>query len=462
VLGLLGENGAGKSTLIKILAGAYAMDGGTVVLEGQKVDITDPSLGKRLGIRVIYQELNTLDHLSVAENIFLGEPRKGRLGRVDWKAMHEETAQLLRTLDVDLDPRSIMERLTTSQKQIIEIARAISKQARIIVMDEPTAALGEKEEEVLFRVIENLKQKGIGVIYISHKLSEIFRITDRVMVLRDGRLIGSVATSDTNRDELVRMMVGRELTDMYPKVEIPVGEVILEVRGLSCASDFQDISFELRRGEILGLFGLEGSGRTALMNTIFGAHPKERASLRVGGRHVRMDSPTAAKKAGLGLIPISRKEEGVTLTMSVADNIVMTTISELGRGPLLDRREQRKRASHWIGALNIRTPSVDTEVDSLSGGNQQKVAISKWLESRAKVFLMNEPTRGIDVGAKVEIYKLMETLCKEGHAVIMSSSELPEILSIPDRVLVMARGRLTAEFRRDEADKEKLVHAASL
>ena len=462
VLGLLGENGAGKSTLIKILAGTYSMDSGTISLEGTKAAITDPSSAKMLGIRVIYQELNTLDHLSVTENIFLGEMSRTRLGTIDWHRMNSRATEMLKSLGVDLDPRTLVGKLTAGQKQIVEIARAISGKSRIIVMDEPTASLGEKEEKVLFSIIASLKNQGIAIIYISHKLSEIFTVTDRVQVLRDGKLVGVRRTTDTDRGELVKMMVGRDLVEMYPKRPIPIGETVMEIKGFSSANEFQDISFSLRRGEIVGLFGLEGSGRTALIMSIFGAQLRDAGDLTIGGRRISASSPGQTKKCGLGLVPISRKEEGVTLSMSVANNIVMTNIEALGTSIFLDRAAERRKAATWIENLSIRTPSMDTEVDSLSGGNQQKVVLAKWLESGAKIFLMNEPTRGIDVGAKVEIYKLMESLCEAGGSVIMSSTELPEILSIPDRILVMAQGRLTAEFTREEADKEKLIHAASM
>jgi ABC-type sugar transport system ATPase subunit len=462
VLGLLGENGAGKSTLIKILAGTYSMDSGRIFLGGERAEIANPVVAKKLGIRVIYQELNALDHLTVAENIFLGDLARTPLGLVDWNRMLRETREVLASLDVPLDPRMKVAKLTTGQKQIVEIARAISKKSRIIVMDEPTASLGEKEEEVLFSIIKNLKSQGIAIIYISHKLSEIFTVTDRVTVLRDGRLVGTVRTAETNRNELVKMMVGRDLTEMYPKTQIPLGDTVMEVRGFSAGTDFADISFSVRRGEIVGLFGLEGSGRTPLIMSIFGAAPIDKGELIVGGRKTAVSHPAHGKGLGLGLIPISRKEEGVTLSMSVSNNIVMTNIANLGGGIFLDRGLEREKAGKWIGSLSIRTPSMETEVDNLSGGNQQKVVISKWLESGAKIFLMNEPTRGIDVGAKVEIYKLMESLCAAGSAVIMSSTELPEILGIPDRILVMARGKLTAEFQREEADREKLIHAASM
>lgn len=462
VLGLLGENGAGKSTLIKILAGTYNKDSGEIYIDKQSVQITSPAVGKKLGIRVIYQELSTLDYLSVSENIFLGDLPVERLGRVNWRKMKEDARDILKRLRVDLDPSILTGGLTTGQKQIVEIARALAKKAKILVMDEPTAALGEREEEILFYIIQNLKVQGISVIYISHKLSEIFRITDRVAVLRDGRLIGIKKTSETNKDELVKMMVGRELTDMYPKKKIPPGDVILEVNDFGYGNIFRDVNFDLRQGEILGFFGLAGSGQTALLNSIFGAHPRDRGTLFIEGREVDINHPSLARKNRLGLVPISRKEEGVTLSMSVENNITMANIGGIGRGMFINKSIERERSRKWVAQLNIKTPSLTTLVDYLSGGNQQKVVLAKWLESGAGVFILNEPTRGIDVGSKVEIYMLMEKLCEEGNAVIMSSTELMEIISIPDRIIVMAKGRIAATFNREEADKEKLVHAASL
>ena len=462
VLGLLGENGAGKSTLIKILAGTYQKDAGQIIVNGKKVDIIDPSAGKELGIRVIYQELNTLDYLTVAENIFLGELPYFKGGIVNWKKMRSDARRVLSMMNVDIDPAAVAGGLTTGQKQIIEIARALSKDARILVMDEPTAAIGEKEEKILFSIINNLRQQGISIIYISHKLSEIFEITDRVLVLRDGKLIGTKVTNETGRAELIKMMVGRDLLEMYPKGKVPIRETVLTVENLSYKDEVKDVNFSLRRGEILGLFGLEGSGRTSLLKTVFGAYKKDSGVITINGRAVSISHPYQAKKSGLSLVPISRKEEGVSLAMSVADNVTMTSIERVGTGIWFDRNDMNQRSEKWINSLQIKTPSAYTAVDSLSGGNQQKVAVAKWLESEAEIFIFNEPTRGIDVGAKVEIYKLMERLCFEGKSVIMSSSELMEIMSIPDRIIVMAGGRITAEFDPEKIDKEELVHAASL
>ncbi len=462
VLGLLGENGAGKSTLIKILAGTYQKDAGRIFVNGKNVDIIDPSTGKELGIRVIYQELNTLDYLSVAENIFLGELPAAKGGFVQWKRMRDNAKKILSMMKVDIDPDQLAGTLTTGQKQIIEIARALSKEAKILVMDEPTAAIGEKEEKILFAIIDNLRKQGISIIYISHKLSEIFEITDRVIVLRDGKLIGTKRTDETNRAELIKMMVGRDLLDMYPKEKVPIGDTILTVENLSYKDEVKNASFSLKRGEILGLFGLEGSGRTTLLKTVFGAYKKDTGTITINGEVVSLSHPYHAKNEGLSLVPISRKEEGVSLTMSVAENITMTSIELLGKGMRFDKHDMRQKADKWIQNLQIKTPSSATAVDSLSGGNQQKVAVAKWLESEAEVFIFNEPTRGIDVGAKVEIYKLMERLCAEGKAVIMSSSELMEIISIPDRIIVMAQGEITAEFDPEQVDKEELVHAASV
>ena len=461
VLGILGENGAGKSTLIKILAGVYQMDSGEILMEGRNVTFKNPQDANNAGIRVIYQELNTLEALTIAENIFLGELNNDTPFRtVNWRMLNKMASGVLSRLDVDLNPRTVMEDLTIAEKQVVEIAKAIWKEAKILVMDEPTAALSEKDTQTLFNVIRLLKKSGHSIIYISHRLDEIFEITDRVTVLRDGNKIATVNTSETNRDELIRVMVGRELKDMYPKRKVPIGDVVLEVENLNVEDKLYDISFELREGEILGVFGLLGSGRTELVNALFGVIPKQSGRIKVNGKFVNIRNPIDARENKLGLVPLDRKNEGLALILSVKENLTLSNIEDLGTGMLINKRNEEQKAIRWINEVNIKTPSIMTEINSLSGGNQQKVVLAKWLESGSKIMILNEPTRGIDVGAKVEIYQLMESLCENGAGIIMVSSELHEILSIADRVIVLNEGKLVAEFKQEEASQEKLMNAA--
>lgn len=462
VLGILGENGAGKSTLIKILAGNYIKDSGEIYIDGKLYEIKGPAEAMSSGIRVIYQELNTLNNLTVAENIFIGEQIvSGPFKRVDWKAMNRKAQELLAALNVNLDPNAIIGDLTVSEKQIVEIAKAISKDAKILVMDEPTAALSEEETQSLFSIIRTLKSKGVSIIYISHRLKEIFAITDRVTVLRDGKKVGSLATRETSENRLVEMMVGRDIKDMYPKREIQPGDVVMEVKNLT-ADGFIDISFKVRKGEILGIFGLLGSGRTSLVKALFGANKIKSGHIIINGKSLNIKNPQVARNEKIGLVPLDRKAEGLALMMGVKENITLANISELGKSFLIAREQERKKAGKWVEEIGIRTPSVDQEVSSLSGGNQQKVVLAKWLESGSKIIILNEPTRGIDVGAKIEIYKLMQDLCEKGSSIIMISSELPEIMSIADRIMVMSKGRFTEEYLRKEASEEKLLHAACL
>lgn len=462
VLGILGENGAGKSTLIKILAGNYIKDSGDIFVDGQKFEIRGPAEAVASGIRVIYQELNTLNNLTVAENIFIGEQIvKGPFRVVDWKTMIKRAFELLVTLNVKLDPNAIMGDLTISEKQIVEIAKAISKEAKILVMDEPTAALSEEETQSLFKIIRTLKSKGVSIIYISHRLKEIFEITDRVTVLRDGKKVGTLKTEDTDENKLVEMMVGRDIKDMYPKREVKIGDIVMKVQNLK-AEGFNDISFRLKKGEILGIFGLLGSGRTPLVKALFGANKIKSGEIFVNGKKLHVKSPSIARDEKIGLVPLDRKTEGLALMMGVKENITLANIKDLGKSFLIAKANERKKANKWIEEIGIRTPSVDQEVNSLSGGNQQKVVLAKWLESGSQIIILNEPTRGIDVGAKIEIYKLMQDLCERGSSVIMISSELPEIMSIADRIIVMSKGRFTDEYARKEASEEKLLHSACL
>jgi len=462
VLGILGENGAGKSTLIKILAGNYIKDSGEIFVDGQKFEIKGPAEAVASGIRVIYQELNTINNLTVAENIFIGEQLvKGPFKVVDWKAMTKRSLELLDILNVKLDPNAVLGDLTVSEKQIVEIAKAISKEAKILVMDEPTAALSEEETQSLFKIIRTLKSKGVSIIYISHRLKEIFEITDRVTVLRDGKKVGTLKTVDTNENGLVEMMVGRDIKDMYPKREVKIGDIVMEVKNLK-ADGFKDISFKLKRGEILGIFGLLGSGRTSLVKALFGANRIKAGEMSVNGKRIFVKSPGIAKDGKIGLVPLDRKTEGLALIMGVKENITLANIGDLGKSFLISKIQERKKALKWVDEIGIKTPSVDQEVNSLSGGNQQKVVLAKWLESGSQIIILNEPTRGIDVGAKIEIYKLMQDLCERGSSIIMISSELMEIMSIADRIVVMSKGRFTGEYTRKEASEEKLLHSACL
>jgi len=462
VLGILGENGAGKSTLIKILAGNYIKDSGDIYVDGQKFEIKGPTEAMASGIRVIYQELNTLNNLTVTENIFIGEQIiKGPFRIVDWKAMTRKANELLDILNVKLDPNTIIGYLTVSEKQIVEIAKAISKEAKILVMDEPTAALSEEETQSLFKIIKTLKSKGVSIIYISHRLKEIFEIADRVTVLRDGKKVGTFNTRNTNENELVTSMVGRDIKDMYPKREVLIGEKIMEVKNL-ISDGFNNVSFNLRKGEILGIFGLLGSGRTSLVKALFGANKIKGGEIFINGKKVNIKSPNIARGERIGLVPLDRKVEGLALLMSVKENITLANIEDLGKNFLILKSLEQEKAIKWINEIGIKTPTIEQEVNSLSGGNQQKVVLAKWLESGSQIIILNEPTRGIDVGAKIEIYNLMQDLCERGASIIMISSELPEILSIADRIIVMSKGRFTAEYSREEASEEQLLHSACL
>jgi ABC-type sugar transport system ATPase subunit len=462
VLGILGENGAGKSTLIKILAGNYIKDSGVININNEIVEYKNPYEAMASGIRVIYQELNTLENLTVAENIFVGEQIvTGPLKRVSWQGMNKRAAELLKSLKIDLNPNTIMEDLTISEKQVVEIAKAISKKAKILVMDEPTAALSEEDIKNLFKIIKTLKNSGVSIIYISHRLKEIFEITDRVTVLRDGKKVGTVKTSKTDTNELVTMMVGRNIKDMYPKRELPIGEVVLEVNNIN-ADGIKNISFNLKEGEILGIFGLLGSGRTSLVRALFGANPIISGDIIIRGKKIKIKKPFQARDNKIGLVPLDRKLEGLALALGVKENITMANIGELGRSFLISRKIEIDKANNWVNKLNIKTPDVSKEVESLSGGNQQKAVIAKWLESGSSIIILNEPTRGIDVGAKIEIYKLMQELCENGSSVIMVSSELPEILSIADRIIVLSKGRVTDEYLRNKASEEKLLNSACI
>ncbi|MFB0844218.1 sugar ABC transporter ATP-binding protein [Paenibacillus oleatilyticus] len=459
---LMGENGAGKSTLMKILGGIHRRDGGTVILKGTPCEIASPSMAQSLGIAMIHQELNLIPHLTVMENIFLGrEFTYGRSGMINWGKMRQESVRFLSQLGLSIDPGIIAGELSVGQQQMIEIAKALSMNAEILVLDEPTAALTDREIEALFTVIESLKAKGVGMIYISHRMEEIFRICDRVTVMRDGHTVGTDRVADTNIDKLVKMMVGREIKDRFPKIDVAVGEPKLEVNGLSLPGKLQDISFAVRSGEIVGIAGLMGAGRTELAKALFGVTPARQGEIRVDGRPVAIRKPVDAIRAGIALVTEDRKDEGLLLNLSVKDNISLPNLKDVSSFGFVSRSKETGISDRLISQLLIKTPNGEQKVGSLSGGNQQKVVIGKWLETNPQVFILDEPTRGVDIGAKKEIYDLMNQLVSRGVAILMISSELPEVLGMSDRILVMHEGRIAGEFARGEATQEKIMHCAT-
>jgi ribose transport system ATP-binding protein len=460
---LMGENGAGKSTLMKILTGIYSRDEGVIVFEGQKVQFKNPKEAQDAGIVIVHQELNMMNHLTVAQNIFIGRERmSGRL--VDDKRMAEDAAELFRKLNIKIDPKENMGRLTVGRQQMCEIAKAISTEAKVIVFDEPTAALTESEISELFKIIRGLRDKGIGIIYISHRMDEINQITDRVTVMRDGEYVGTLITKDCTKDDIIRMMVGRTVYEA-PKTISSVPEdapVVLKVENLNVGRTVKDLSFELHKGEILGFSGLMGAGRTETARAIFGADKKDSGEIFVNGKKTDIRSPKDAVKAGIGYLSEDRKRYGVIVEKSVVVNTTMSSVKQFTRGLFLDNKAEVRTAEKYVKALKTKTPSVHQQVRNLSGGNQQKVVIAKWLTRDCEILIFDEPTRGIDVGAKSEIYTLMNELVKQGKSIIMISSELTEVLRMSDRILVMCEGRKTGEINIDEATQEKIMHAATI
>lgn len=470
VMALVGENGAGKSTLMKILSGVYPQYEGRIILDGEERRFHTTRDAEAAGVAIIHQELNLIPGLSVAENIFLGrEPTRWLPGLVDWRTMRSEAAGLLSRLDLPLDPRTLVRDCSIGQQQMVEIAKALSLDARIIVMDEPTSALTEHEVDQLFSIIGQLRAQGVTVIYISHKIDEIFQIADRVTVLRDGMTVGTREVGEVDHNAVVAMMVGRELTQMYPPRKAKPGRVLLEVSGWSVEDPakrgswlVRDVSFTVRAGEIVGLAGLMGSGRSELVESLFGA-PKGRVSgtARIDGVPLDTSSPSASIRQGLALVTEDRKRTGLVLGMSVGKNISMASLRELCRLGVINFRAERQLVDRQITDLRLKTPSRETIIDNLSGGNQQKAVVAKWLATRPRVLIVDEPTRGIDVGAKAEIYKLMNDLTERGIGILMVSSELPEILGMSDRILVLHEGRLAGELSREEATQEKVMFLAT-
>ena len=461
VLALMGENGAGKSTLMKILSGIHSKDEGTIKLQGTEQVVSSPKAAQNLGIAIIHQELNMIPYLSVMENLFLGrEIKYGRTGIVNWSKMRDEARKSLNQLGLELSPDTLAGELSVGQQQMVEIAKALSMQAKILVLDEPTAALTKREIEKLFQVIENLKAQKVGMIYISHRMGEIFQISDRITVLRDGRYIGTRETRETSMDEIVQMMVGREIKELFPKVETSLGEERLRVEGLSQPGKLENIGFSLRAGEILGIAGLMGAGRTELVKAIFGAESYS-GKIYVDNQAVNIKKPMDAIRAGIALVTEDRKGEGLVLELSVRENLALPNLRTLSRSGFMSHCMEQEFVDKSIQKLHVKVHHPNQRVGSLSGGNQQKVVIGKWLAARPKVLILDEPTRGVDIGAKREIYDLMNHLVQEGVAILMISSELSEVLGLSDRVLVMHEGRITGEFLRENATQENIIFAAT-
>ncbi len=463
VLALVGENGAGKSTLLKILSGAYVKDEGVIEFDGRVIDGYSPNEAIDMGISIIYQELDNYGTLTVTENILVNAlPRKGgKFSPIDWKAANAKADELIRRITDEIDVTARINTLTAAQQQLVEIAKAMSRNMKVLVMDEPTSALNRVETEQLLKIVKNLAAEGIGIIYISHRMDEIFQISDRIQVMRDGKSVSSFLTSEVDEERIVREMVGRTLDSMYPHTKQTPGECILKVEHLTCGKA-EDVSFRLHRGEILSLFGLMGAGRTSMVRGLFGDRYIRSGSIEILGKTTRNRSPKEAIQNHIAYVPNERKLEGLMLTDTVRFNISISVVDILKKFLKVDKKAEEQITEHWIEKLGIRTPSGETKVVSLSGGNQQKVVIAKWLMAEPKVLILDEPTRGIDVGAKFEIYKIMCDLAKKGIAIIMISSELQEVMGMSDRILVVSGGKITGEFNREDIENGKITQKTLL
>ncbi|HVO42529.1 MAG TPA: sugar ABC transporter ATP-binding protein, partial [Aggregatilineales bacterium] len=461
---LVGENGAGKSTLMKVLAGVYSKDSGRILIKGKEVEIHNPRAAQMLGISMIYQELNLMPHLTVAQNVFIGrEPRSSVRFVLDEKEINAKTAELLSMLHLKLDPRAKVADLTVAKQQMVEIVKALSYKSDVLIMDEPTAALTEAEIEELFRIIRHLREQGVGIVHISHRLEELPLIADRITVMRDGNYIDTVRAADVTIDKIVTMMVGRTIYEAAPELpEQPSQDIVLEAKHLNRGNVIKDVSFNLKEGEILGFAGLVGAGRTEVARAIFGADPIESGEILVRGQRVHTKTPADAVKNSIAYLSEDRKRYGLTLGMDVKTNVVLAAFRKfLDRFGVVQDSKVRTTAQHYVDVLSIRTPSLEQKAKNLSGGNQQKLVISKWLTADTNVLIFDEPTRGIDVGAKSEIYKLLNDLARQGKAIIMISSELPEILRMSHRIVVMCEGRITGELSSAEATQEKIMTYAT-
>jgi ribose transport system ATP-binding protein len=457
----MGENGAGKSTLMKVLGGIYQPEEGQIIVEEVPTVMTSPLQAKSKGIVFIHQELSLAQELTVAENIYLGELPRRSFGRVDWSTLYAQTDAILEKLKVGFNAKTIVGDLSIANQQMVEIARALTVDAKAVIFDEPTASLTDAEKVVLFDVISDLQSQGVGIIYISHRMEEIFKITDRISVLRDGSYRGTLETRATNEEEVTQLMIGRALDLSRNETHHQMGEVALEVRGLSCGHLFNDVSFEVRRGEVLGFYGLVGAGRTEIVETLFGLRDPSDGTILLDGEEVRVSSPADAISKGISLVPEDRKGQGLVLGMNCRDNMTLPQVGDLSSGPFVAPAAETEIFDKYKDTLDIRTPGWKQTVGNLSGGNQQKIVIAKWLSMHPKVLIVDEPTRGIDVGSKSEIHNLIRELAAQGYAVIVVSSEMPEVLHVSDRIVAMFSGKVMRTFTSEEVTEESLIQAIS-
>ena len=458
---LLGENGAGKSTLVKVMTGVHQPDMGEIHLDGKRVGFADTRESRQMGIAAIYQELSLFPDLDVAENIFVGRQPTTTGGRIDWRKLYADAGKLLLSLGVHLDLKQKARNLSIAQQQMVEIARAFSINARILIMDEPTSSLTLNEVADLFRLVHRLREEGAAIVFISHRLEELFELADRVTIMRDGSYVDTCSMKDVTRDDLIRLMVGRTITDLFPKQDVDAGETVLKVDRLARAGSFRDVSFELRKGEILGMAGLVGAGRTNVARAIFGVEPATSGSIQIEGQNVAITSPQQAIKLGLAYVPEDRQLHGLIPAMPITANISLPMLFKYAQRGWLQEKVERKAAYDAALQMEVRANNIWQTARELSGGNQQKIVLAKWLSTKPRILILDEPTRGIDVGTKAAVHALMSKLASEGMAILMISSELPEILGMSDRVIVMREGHVTAHFSRAEATQEKIISAAT-
>jgi inositol transport system ATP-binding protein len=459
---LMGENGAGKSTLMKIIAGIYIPDRGEIRLRGQKIALKSPIDALRQGIAMIHQELNLMPYMTVAENVWITREPKNRVGFIDHGALYRKTEALFKALNIDVDVRAEIQTLSVANRQMVEIAKAVSYNSDVLIMDEPTSALTGTEVEHLFAIIHTLRSSGKGIIYITHKMNELFEIADECSVFRDGKYIATKLAADVTRDDIIKMMVGREITQLFPKKEVPIGEVVLSIRNLCLKGVFQDVSFDVRAGEIVGLAGLVGSGRSNVAETLFGVTPASSGSLHINGKALEIDAPTSALAAGMAFLTEDRKETGCFLSLNIQDNMDSAVLNQgyVSNG-FIKTKELQANCREMAQRLSVKTPSMGEEIQNLSGGNQQKVLVGRWLLTHPKILILDEPTRGIDVGAKAEIHRLVSELAGQGVAILMISSEMPEVLGMSDRIVVMHEGRVTGILDRKDADQVAIMELAA-